>query len=125
MVWPTNDKPVESPYQLRTNPKRKTHFSDTIVKMVKALSVVKLEEEDKVSLFALLPESYTQSGTIPLTQAMRDNPQEWQAALRSELNSLIDAGTFKILKGPPPPGINPRSCKIVLKDKLHTDGTVA
>ena len=56
---------------------------------------------------------------------MRDDPQEWQAALRSELISLIDAGTFKILKGPPPPGINPRSCKIVLKDKLHTDSTVA
>ena len=95
------------------------------MKIVKALSVVKLEEEDEVSLFALLPESYTQGGTIPLTQAMRDNPLEWQAGLRSKLNSLIDAGTFKILKGPPPPGINPRSCKIVLKDKLHTDGTVA
>ena len=37
----------------------------------------------------------------------------------------MNTGTFKILKGPPPPGITPRSCKIVLKDKLHTDGTVA
>ena len=92
--------------------------------MVKALSVVKLEEEEEDSLFALLPESYT-SGTIPLTQAMRDNPLEWQAGLRSKLISLIDAGTFKILRGPPPPGVKPRSCKIVLKDKLHTDGTVA
>src|SRR5437868_6059244 len=82
MVWLTNDKPVESPYWLRTNPKRKTHFSDTIVKIVKALSVVKLEDKD--SSFALLPESYTQGGTIPLTQAMRDNPLEWQAGLRSE-----------------------------------------
>ena len=107
MVQPTNDKPVESPYQLRTNPKRKTHFSDTIVKMVKALCVVKLEEEEEDSLFALLPESYTQGGTIPLTQAMRDNPLEWQAGLRSELISLIDAGTFKILKGPPLPGVKP------------------
>ena len=59
LVWLTNNKPVESPYWLRTNPKRKTHFSDTIVKIVKALSMVKLKEEDKVSLFALLPESYT------------------------------------------------------------------
>ena len=105
MVWLTNDKPVESPYWLRTNPKRKTHFSDTIVKIVKALSVVKLEDKD--SSFALLPESYTQGGTIPLTQAMRDNPLEWQAGLRSELISLIDAGTFKILKGPPLPGVKP------------------
>jgi hypothetical protein len=56
---------------------------------------------------------------------MRDNPLEWQAALRSELDSLIDTGTFKILKGPPPLGITPRSCKIVLKDKLYTDSTVA
>src|SRR6266498_5940484 len=56
---------------------------------------------------------------------MRDNPLEWQAALRSELNSLIDTGTFKILKGPPPLGNNPRSYKIILKDKLHTDSTVA
>jgi hypothetical protein len=95
--------------------------------MVKALSVVKLEqeEEDKESLFTILPEFQNTSGTIPLTQAIRDNPQEWQAALRSELNSLIDTGTFKILKGPPPPGITPRSCKIVLKDKLHIDSTVA
>ncbi len=67
LAWPANDKPVESPYWLRTNPKRKTHFSDTIVKIVKALSMVKLKEEDKVSLFALLPKSYTQGGTIPLT----------------------------------------------------------
>ena len=37
----------------------------------------------------------------------------------------MNTGTFKILKGPPPPGITPRSCKIVLKDKLHTDSTVA
>ena len=125
LAWPANDKPVESPYWLRTNPKRKTHFSDTIVKMVKALSVVKLEQEDKEPLFAILPEYQNASGTIPLTQAMRDNPQEWQAALKSELDSLMNTGTFKILKGPPPPGITPRSCKIVLKDKLHTDGTVA
>ena len=74
--------------------------------MVKALCVVKLEEEEEDSLFAVLPESYT-SVTIPLIQAMRNDPQEWQAALRSELNSLIDAGTFKILKGPPLPGITP------------------
>ena len=74
--------------------------------MVKALSVVKLEElvEDEVSSFAVLPESQT-SGTIPLTQAMRDNPLEWQAGLRSKLNLLIDVGAFKILKGPPPLGI--------------------
>ena len=114
---------MESPYWLRTNLKRKTHFSDTIVKMVKALSVVKLEqeEEDTESLFAILPDFQSTSSTIPLTQAMRNNPQEWLVALKSELDSLINTGTFKILKGPPPPGITPRSCKIVLKDKLHID----
>ncbi len=58
LAWPANNKPIESPYWLRTNPKRKTHFSDTIVKIVKALSIVKLKE-DKESLFALLPKSYT------------------------------------------------------------------
>ena len=56
---------------------------------------------------------------------MRDNPQEWQAALRSELILLIDAGIFKILKGLLLLSINLRSCKIVLKDKLYTDSTVA
>jgi hypothetical protein len=62
---------------------------------------------------------------ITVLQAMRENPQEWQAGLRSELESLIATGTFKILKGPPPPGINPRSCKIVLRNKLNTDSSIA
>jgi hypothetical protein len=44
------------------------------VKIVKALSVVKLEEEDKEPLFAILPEFQSTGGTIPLTQVMRDNP---------------------------------------------------
>jgi hypothetical protein len=56
---------------------------------------------------------------------MRDNPQEWQAGLRFELESLIKAGTFKILKGPPPAGVTPRSCKIVLRNKMHTDNIIA
>jgi hypothetical protein len=89
--------------------------------------VVKLkqEEEDIESSLTILPEFQSTSSTIPLTQVIRDNPQEWQAALKSELNSLIDTGTFKILKGPLPPGITPRSCKILLKDKLYIDNTVA
>jgi len=38
---------------------------------------------------------------------MRDNPQEWQAGLRFELESLIKVGTFKILEGLPPLGVTP------------------
>ena len=56
---------------------------------------------------------------------MRDNPQEWQASLHSKLESLIKAGTFKILKGPPPARVTPRSCKIVLRNKMHIDNTIA
>jgi hypothetical protein len=55
---------------------------------------------------------------------MRENPQEWQASLRSELEALIATGTFKILKGLPPPGIHPRSCKIILRNKMSIDGTI-
>jgi len=56
---------------------------------------------------------------------MRDNPQEWQASLRSKLESLIKARMFKILKGPPLARVTPRSCKIVLRNKMHTDNTIA
>ena len=56
---------------------------------------------------------------------MRDNLQEWQAGLRSELESLIKAGRFKILKGPLPARVTPQSCKIVLRNKMHTDNTIA
>jgi len=56
---------------------------------------------------------------------MRDNPQEWQASLRFKLESLIKVRTFKILKGPLPARVTPRSCKIVLKNKMHTDNTIA
>jgi len=56
---------------------------------------------------------------------MRDNPQEWQAGLRFELESLIKARIFKILKGPLLAGITPRLYKIVLRNKMHTDNTIA
>jgi hypothetical protein len=56
---------------------------------------------------------------------MRDNLQEWQASLRFKLESLIKARTFKILKGPLPARVTPRSCKIVLRNKMHTDNIIA
>ena len=42
-VWPTQET-AESPYLLRSKSKLKTEFSDSIVKIVKALSVVKLDD---------------------------------------------------------------------------------
>ena len=56
---------------------------------------------------------------------MRDNLQEWQAGLRFKLESLIKAKTFKILKGLPLLKVTPRSCKIVLRNKMHTDNIIA
>jgi hypothetical protein len=56
---------------------------------------------------------------------MRDNLQEWQASLRFKLELLIKARTFKILKGPLPARVTPRSCKIVLRNKMHTNNTIA
>ena len=56
---------------------------------------------------------------------MRENPQEWQASLYSKLESLIKARTFKILKGPLLLGVTLQSCKIVLRNKMHTDNTIA
>jgi len=120
---------VESPYELRSKLKstvtkstvNRTKFSDTIVKMAKAMLVAEVEEELEQGEFLSQPEPEV----ITVLQAMRDNPQEWQAGLRSELESLIKAGTFKILEGPPPLGVTPRSCKIVLRNKMHTDNTIA
>ena len=56
---------------------------------------------------------------------MQDNLQEWQASLRSKLELLIKARTFKILKGPLLAKVTPRSCKIVLKNKMHTNNIIA
>jgi hypothetical protein len=56
---------------------------------------------------------------------MRDNLQEWQASLHFELELLIKVRTFKILKGPLLVGVTPRSCKIVLRNKMHTDNIIA
>ena len=121
-VWPTRGS-VESPYELRSKSKR-TEFSDTIAKMAKAMLVadVELELDQGEPQFQL---SQPEPEVITVQQAMRDNPQEWLAGLLSELESLIKSGTFKILKGPPPPGVTPRSCKIVLRNKMNTDNTIA
>ena len=62
---------------------------------------------------------------ITILQAMQDNLQEWKASLRFKLKLLIKARTFKILKGLPLLKVTPRSCKIVLKNKMHTDNTIA
>jgi hypothetical protein len=51
--------------------------------------------------------------------------QEWQAGLRFKLELLIKARTFKILKGPLLAKVTPRSCKIVLRNKMHTNNTIA
>jgi hypothetical protein len=56
---------------------------------------------------------------------MRDNLQEWQASLRSKLKSLIKTRMFKILKRPLLARVTPRSYKIVLKNKMHTNNTIA
>jgi hypothetical protein len=55
---------------------------------------------------------------------MRDNPQEWQASLRFKLELLIKARTFKILKGPLLARVTPRSCKIVLRNKMYTNNII-
>jgi hypothetical protein len=111
---------MESPYELRSKSK-KTEFSETIVKMAKAMSAIELELEEGEPQFQL---SQLEPKVITVLQAMRENPQEWKASLRSKLEALIATGAFKILKGPPPPGIHPRSCKIVLRDKMSIDGTI-
>jgi len=56
---------------------------------------------------------------------MRDNPQEWQAGLYFELELLIALRTFKILKGLLLLGVNLQSCKIVLRNKMHINNTIA
>ena len=46
LVWPTRDRSVESPYQLRPRPNPKhIKFSDSIIRVVKALSVIRLKED--------------------------------------------------------------------------------
>jgi chemotaxis response regulator CheB len=51
---------------------KRTKFSDTIVKMAKAMLVAKVEEELEQGEFLSQPEPEV----ITVQQAMRDNPQE-------------------------------------------------
>jgi hypothetical protein len=55
---------------------------------------------------------------------MRENPQKWQASLYFKLELLIKAKTFKILKGLLSLGVTPRSYKIVLRNKMHTNNII-
>ena len=89
--------------------------------MAKAMLVAEVEKELEQGEFLSQPEPEV----ITVLQAMRDNPQEWQAGLHFELESLIKARTFKILKGPLPARVTLRSYKIVLRNKMHTDNTIA
>ena len=72
---------MESPYQLRLrpNPKR-TEFSDSIARVAKALSVIRLEE-DKEEEEPLIAQLQLQPETISVQQAMQENPLKWQVAL--------------------------------------------
>ena len=90
--------------------------------MAKAILVAKVEEELEQGEFQL---SQPKPDVITVLQAMQDNPQEQQASLRSKLDSLIKARTFKILEGLPLLRVTPRSYKIVLRNKMHTDNTIA
>ena len=90
--------------------------------MAKAMLVVKVKEELEQGEFQL---SQLKPDVITVLQAMQDNPQEQQASLRFKLELLIKARTFKILKRLSPLRVTPRSYKIVLRNKMHTDNTIA
>ena len=87
--------------------------------MVKAMAVVHLEEGESIGA----PQIPTEAITIE--QAIKENPLEWEAAISSKLMALLETGTFKILRGKPPPGKHPISSKTVLRNKPRPDRSIA
>ena len=67
---------MESPYQLRPrpNPKR-TEFSDSIARVAKALSVIRLKEDEEEEE-PLIAQLQLQPETISIRQAIQENPLE-------------------------------------------------
>lgn len=77
--WPPKSTPVESPYQLRPRTRR-TEFSNSVVRMVKAFSVIKLESEDSTPDLQVEQEiqmEQPQPNTVIVLEVIRNDPLKW------------------------------------------------
>ena len=87
--------------------------------MVKAIAVVHLEKGEPIRAPQVPIEE------VSVEQAMRENTPEWEAALRSELTSLLEADTFNIIKGKLSLEIKVISSRPVLRNKMQPNGIVS
>jgi len=72
------------------------------------------------------PETYSRNSKEPRTikEAMKmSDRDQWKQAVKDELNTLIDMGTWKLV--PLPKGRKAVGCRMVLKRKFNLDGTVS
>ncbi|RAL68310.1 hypothetical protein DID88_007040 [Monilinia fructigena] len=96
-------------------------FSDQVVQHVVALHVASAHSEDSLisNSESILEES------VELEDAMRGDAQAWMEAIRNELQSLKDNGTFEIMNGAVPAGRKLLNSRYVLRNKLDRFGKLA
>lgn len=69
------------------------------------------------------PEEYAAIADLSLKQAFtQPDSSEWREAYKSEISSIIENKTFRIIDRPK--NVNVIGCKVVLKEKLKADGSV-
>ncbi|RAL63559.1 hypothetical protein DID88_003603 [Monilinia fructigena] len=96
-------------------------FSDQVVQHVVALQAASVHPEASPisNLNSILEES------VELDDAMQGDAQAWMEAIRNELQSLKDNGTFEIMSGAVPAGKKLLSSRYVLRNKLDRFGGLA
>ena len=63
--------------------------------------------------------------SVTLEQALQENKVEWMRAIKEEYSALRSTRTYEIRYGEPPIGKKLITSKLVLRNKLHSDGSLA
>ncbi|ESZ89916.1 Gag-Pol polyprotein [Sclerotinia borealis F-4128] len=93
-------------------------FSNQVVQKVKALKVVIIDTENST----LTDDPEVPLEAIELEEAMREDRKQWLKAIKSELTSLQENGTFQIIQGNVPKGKTLITSKLVIKGYLQHAG---
>jgi hypothetical protein len=103
---------------------RKTHFSETVVKMVKAMKAVHIDDSVEGES-APIDAPAAPFEFITVEQALREDKETWIQSIKEELLSAKNTQTYEILKGRPGKGKNIISSKFVLRKKYAPSGVIS
>jgi hypothetical protein len=62
---------------------------------------------------------------ISVKEALQDDKEAWMESIKNELKALKETGTYKIMFGEVPKGRKLISSKLVLRNKIHENGSLA